>query len=305
MLRYAARRLLVTVLVVLAVSFLTFFLTQLAIDPAAALAGAESTAADIELIRRQHGLDQPVLTRYLAWVVTVLRGDLGMSLHYRQPAADLIAARLPVTALLATMAMALALAVAVPLGVAAALRPDSLVDRLALGLAVLGQALPTFWVGLMLIIAFGVKLGWMPISGSDTLANFVMPSVSLALFCLPALLRLTRAGMIDVLGAEYIRAAKARGLFPGRILFKHALRNAVMPLVSVAAVQFGYLLGGSIVTEQIFAMHGVGFLAWQAILVGDTAIIQAIVLLMTFIYAWLTFLADVLNAFFNPRIRLG
>ena len=305
MIQYILRRLAVTILVVLAVSILTFILTQLAVDPAAGLAGPESTAADIAQIRKQYGLDRPILIRYLDWAYAIVRGDLGMSLHYRQPAADMILTRLPVTAILAVSAMLVALAVAIPLGVLAALKQDSVIDRLAMALAVVGQAVPSFWFGLMLIIFFGVKLGWLPISGSDEPANYVMPSLSLALFLLPALLRLTRAGMIEVLGAEYIRAARARGLFPMRILFKHALRNAVMPLVSVAAVQFGYLLGGSIVTEQIFAMHGVGFLAWQAILAGDTAIIQAVVLMMTLIYALLTFMADVLNAYFNPRVRLG
>ncbi len=305
MLQYAAQRLFVTILVVLAVSFLTYLLTQLAVDPAIALAGPESSAADIELIRKQHGLDRPLIVRYFEWLGVLLQGDLGTSLHYRQPAAEMILVRLPVTITLAACAMSLALLIAIPLGVVAALRPDSLIDRFVLALAVVGQALPSFWFGLMLIIVFGVNLGWLPISGSDQATNFVMPSLALALFSLPALIRLTRSGMIDVLSAEYIRAAKARGLFPGRIMFKHALRNAVMPLISVAAVQLGYLLGGSIVTEQIFAMHGVGFLAWQAILVGDTAIIQAVALMMTVLYATLTLLADLLNAFLNPRVRLG
>ena len=212
---------------------------------------------------------------------------------------------MPVTLILAACAMGLALLIALPLGIAAALRPGGWVDRLALLLAIGGQALPSFWTALLLIIVFGVNLGWLPISGAETPAHFVMPSLTLALFTLPVLLRLTRAGMIETLQAEYVRAATARGLRPGAIILRHALRNAMMPLVAVAAVQFGYLLGGSIVTEQIFAMHGVGYLAWQAVLIGDTAIVQAIVLLMAVIYAALTFTADLLNIALDPRTRIA
>jgi peptide/nickel transport system permease protein len=303
-LRYALSRLVVTVAVLVTVSLLTFALTQAAVDPAAGLAGPDATARDIELLRRQHGLDRPWPERYLAWVGRVATGDLGQSLHYKQPVLTLILERLPTTMILAVAAIVAALLTAVPLGIAAALNPGGLVDRFTLMLAVLGQALPSFWTGLMLIVLFGVQLGWLPISGAEGPEHFVMPTITLAVFSLPVLLRLTRAGMIDVMSADYIRAARARGLLPRSIVWKHALRNAVMPLVAVAAVQFGYLLGGSIVTEQLFAMHGVGYLAWQAILIGDAAVVQAIVLLMALIYAVLTFAADVLNALFDPRIRM-
>lgn len=304
MLRYALSRLVVTGLVLVTVSLLTFVLTQAAVDPAAGIAGPDATARDIALVRQQYGLDRPLTERYLAWVGRLVTGDLGQSLHYKQPVLTLVLERLPTTVILAVAAITAALFVAVPLGMAAAIKPGGLVDRLTLLLAVLGQALPSFWTGLMMIVLFGVSLGWLPISGADSAEHFIMPTISLALFSLPVLLRLTRAGMIDVLSADYIRAARARGLLPGRIMWKHALRNAVMPLVAVTAVQFGYLLGGSIVTEQLFAMHGVGYLAWQAILIGDTAIVQAVVLLMALIYAVLTLAADLLNALFDPRIRM-
>jgi peptide/nickel transport system permease protein len=305
MLTYAAKRVLTALAVLVTVSILAFALTEASVDQAAALAGADATASDIARIRRDYGLDRPMPERYLAWAGRALRGDLGQSLHYKQPVMTLIAERMPVTAMLALSSIAFALLIALPLGIGGALAPGRLVDRLGVGVAVFGQAVPSFWTSLMLIVIFGVDLGWLPISGSDQAENFVMPTIALGLFTMPVLLRLTRAGMLDVLGSEYVRAARARGLRPARVVLKHALRNAAMPLVAVAAVQFGYLLGGSIVTEQIFAMHGVGYLAWQAILIGDTAIVQAIVLLMTFVYAVLTLGSDLLNAWFDPRIRMA
>ena len=305
MLRYAANRVLTAFAVLITVSILAFALTEASVDPAAALAGADATASDIARIRRDYGFDRPMPERYLAWAGRALRGDLGRSLHYKQPVMTLIAERMPTTAILALSAITLALAIALPLGIGGALAPGSLVDRLGMAVAVFGQAVPSFWTSLVLIVIFGVDLGWLPISGSDTPAAFVMPTIALGLFTMPVLLRLTRAGMLEVLGREYVRAARARGLRPARVVLKHALRNAAMPLVAVAAVQFGYLLGGSIVTEQIFAMHGVGYLAWQAILIGDTAIVQAIVLLMTLVYAVLTLGSDLLNAWFDPRIRIA
>lgn len=302
---HALRRLITTLAVLVVVSLLSFVLAEVTVDPAVGLAGAEATSTDIEVARRQHGLDRPWISRYLDWAGRAAAGDLGQSLHYKQPVARLILERMPVTLILAACAMGLALLIALPLGVAAALRPGGWVDRLALLLAIGGQALPSFWTALLLIVVFGVNLGWLPISGAETPAHFVMPALTLALFTLPVLLRLTRAGMIETLQTEYVRAATARGLRPGAIVLRHALRNAMMPLVAVAAVQFGYLLGGSIVTEQIFAMHGVGYLAWQAVLIGDTAIVQAIVLLMAVIYAALTFAADLLNAALDPRTRIA
>lgn len=305
MLRYAFSRLLLTVAVLLTVTLVAFVLTEVVVDPAAGLAGADASAAEIEQIRHEYGLDRPAPLRYATWLQRLAHGDLGQSLHYKQPVATLIAERLPVTVILAFSAMALALMLALPLGIVAALWPGGLLDRAALTLAVTGQALPSFWTGLMLIMLFGVTLGWLPVSGTESWRGYVLPSVTLALFTLPVLLRLTRAGMIDVLASDYVRAARARGLHSASVVLRHALRNAVMPLVAIGAVQLGYLLGGSIVTEQVFAMHGVGYLAWQAILIGDTAIIQAVVLLMAFFYAALTLAADLLNAVFDPRLRLG
>jgi peptide/nickel transport system permease protein len=219
--------------------------------------------------------------------------------------AGVVAERIPVTVTLGLCGLAFALFLAIPLGVAAAVRPNTWVDRLALTLSVLGQALPTFWFALMLMLLFGVLLRWLPISGSNTWAHFVLPSVALGYYASPALMRLTRAGMLEVLSSDYIRTARAKGLHPASVLFKHALRNAIIPVVSLAAVQFGFMLGGSIVIETVFALHGVGHLAWVSITRSDVTVVQAIVLLLSCFYVLLTLLADLLNAWLDPRIRVA
>jgi peptide/nickel transport system permease protein len=168
-----------------------------------------------------------------------------------------------------------------------------------------GQAMPSFWLALLGIVVFSVMLGWLPASGSGTAAQFVLPAMTLGIYAVPPILRLTRSGMIEVLRADYIRTARAKGLHRPRVLVKHALRNAIVPVVSVASVQFGYLLGGSVVVETIFAMHGIGYLAWEAISNDDLPVIQALILVTAFFYVILTLLADMLNAWLDPRIRLG
>ncbi|MGE0717427.1 MAG: ABC transporter permease [Alphaproteobacteria bacterium] len=305
MLVYTLKRLLLACLVVLTVSGITFILTNAAIDPAKALAGESATAGDIEAIRKAYGFDRPLIVQYADWLGSALTGELGESARMRRPVATLLAERLPVTMTLGLWALLFALTLSIPLGVVAALKPNSAVDRLALSLSVLGQALPTFWFALMMIILFGVLLRWLPISGSDTWMHFIMPAVALGYYATPAFMRLTRAGMIEVLASDYIRTARAKGLRPPTILFKHALRNAVIPVVSLAAVQFGFMLGGSVVIETIFALHGVGYLAWESISRSDIPVVQAIVLLISLFYIFLTFMADLLNAYLDPRIRVA
>ncbi len=202
------------------------------------------------------------------------------------------------------MALCFAVVVAIPLGVAAAIKPNSWLDRLALTIAVFGQAMPSFWFGLVLMILFGVSLRWFPISGSDTFAHMVLPAVALGYYATPAIMRLTRAGMLDVLASDYIRTARAKGLKTRSVLFKHGIRNAIIPVVSLASVQFGFMLGGSVVIETVFAIHGVGFLAWESIRRSDLPVVQAIVLMLSMIYVLLTLLSDVLNAALDPRIRV-
>ncbi len=306
MVAYAAKRLVLAVLVMLTVSAIVFAVTSRAMDPARALAGADALPADVANIRHAYGFDRPLPVQFLSWLAGAAHGDFGHSYALRdQTVIGLIADSLPVTTILATLALLLALLLAVPLGVLAALKPNSWTDRLALAVAVSGQAMPSFWFALLLIVVFGVDLRWLPTSGTDSWRGFVLPTVALAYFAAPALMRLIRSAMIDVLEADYIRTARAKGLRVRRILFRHALQNALVPVTALVAVQFGFLLGGSVVVETVFALHGIGFLAWQSIGRGDLPVLQAIVLLVSAGYVVLTFLADLGAAALDPRIRLG
>ena len=250
-------------LVALTVSFISFGLLYLSSDPAIAMAGETASDADIEAIRKLYGFDRPILVQYVDWLQRAISGDLGKSYYFRTDVSALIGERLPTTMTLGVSAITFAILFSVPLGVAAAIRPNSIIDRIALFLSVMGQALPSFWFALMLIILLSVNLRLLPTSGSDSWLHFVMPTVVLGYYAAPAIMRLTRTGMLEVLSTDYIRTARAKGLRPGVVLFKHALRNAIIPVVSLAAVQFGFMLGGSIVVETIFALHGAGFLAWS------------------------------------------
>ena len=235
MLIYTVKRFGMALLVMLAVSVVTFTLLRLSGDPAAAMAGESATAEDIEYVRKHYGFDRPLAVQYWDWGANALRGDFGVSIYLKQPVAQIIL--------------------------------DT--DRTALTIAVIGQAFPSFFFALILIYLFGVALRWLPITGTDTWLHYVMPAVTLGYYATPAIMRLTRAGMIEVLGSDYIRTARAKGMLPGIVLFKHALRNAIIPVVSLSAVQLGFMLGGSIVIETIFSMHGIGRLAWQSIQRSD------------------------------------
>ncbi|MEC9151915.1 MAG: ABC transporter permease [Pseudomonadota bacterium] len=304
MLIYTVKRFGMALLVMLAVSVVTFTLLRLSGDPAAAMAGESATAEDIEYVRKHYGFDRPLAVQYWDWGANALRGDFGVSIYLKQPVAQIILDKAPVTMKLGGIALTFALVLSIPLGVLAAMRPNTLTDRTALTIAVIGQAFPSFFFALILIYLFGVALRWLPITGTDTWLHYVMPAVTLGYYATPAIMRLTRAGMIEVLGSDYIRTARAKGMLPGIVLFKHALRNAIIPVVSLSAVQLGFMLGGSIVIETIFSMHGIGRLAWQSIQRSDFEMMQAIVLTIACFYIVLTFLADVLNAFLDPKIRV-
>ena len=304
MLRFVLGRLLMLALVALTVSFIGFGLLRLSGDLAAVLAGETASAADIARVAEQYGLDQPLYVQYLDWAGKALRGDLGTSLFTHEPVTDLILARIGVTIKLAFSALGIALIFAIPLGVLAALRKNTWVDHAVLIFSVLGQAIPSFWLGLLLIYLFGVVLRWLPISGSDTIAHFILPTITLALATMPTLMRLTRTGMVDALASDYIRTAWAKGLLPVPVLFKHALRNAILPVVSLSAVSLGFLLGGSVIVESVFAMNGIGLLAFDSIKRIDFPVVQSILVFLSFCYIFLTLLSDVINARLDPRITL-
>ncbi len=305
MIAFVLKRLISAFLTLLVVSIFIFLLAHLAGDPAIAIAGKESSAEDVERIRVHYGFDRPLIEQYVDWCARALVGDFGRSYHYQQSVSELMASRLPVTLILGVSALGFALLLSIPLGILAATRPDSLVDRVSLVIAVVGQALPTFWFALLMIVFFGVTLRWLPISGSEGWQSFVMPTIALGYFATPALMRLVRAGMIDALDSDYIRTARAKGLSQMSILLKHAFRNVMIPIVSLSAVQFGAMLSGSIVVEQIFALQGIGWLGYDATVRSDLPVVQAITLVIAVFYVVLTLAADLLNAVLDPRIRIN
>ncbi|MCC6009102.1 MAG: ABC transporter permease [Rhodobacteraceae bacterium] len=305
MARFLVSRLILSLLVALTVSVIGFSLMRLSGDLAMQLAGDQATTAEVERVAAQYGLDRPLVVQYFDWAGNMLRGDMGRSLFTNESVGKLIADRVGVTALLAAGSLLLAVGLGVPLGVVAAWRPNSLLDRAVLLVAVAGQAIPNFWFGLMAIFLFSVALGWLPVAGSQTAAHFVLPILTLGLSVLPQFARLTRSGVLETLESNYVRAARAKGISQTRILFRHALPNALLPIVSLAAVTLGFLLGGSVIVEAVFSLNGIGLLAYNAILVMDYPVVQAVVVFVSFVYILLTFMADILNARLDPRIRLG
>ena len=245
------------------------------------------------------------MVQYADWLGKLVQGNLGMSVYFKTEVAPLVFDKLQTTLMLGVAALAVALLISVPLGVLAAIYKNSWIDRLCLAVAVLGQALPNFFFALLLIMLFSIGLHWLPVSGSGTWQHLVMPALALGYYAAPAFMRLIRAGMIEVLGADYIRTARAKGLPPSTVIFKHALRNAIVPVVALAAVQLGFLLGGSVVIETIFALDGLGYLAYQSITYKDFPVMQVIVLLLSVIYILLTLASDIANAWLDPRIRVA
>jgi len=305
MLEYVMKRLALALAVGVFVSALSFFLLYASGDPATAILGPSATQADIDNVRHMYGFDRPVIVQYVDWLWRAMQGNFGWSYFLRVPVESILLQRLPVTLLLGVCSITFALVLAIPLGIAAALRPNSLIDRFALLLSVVGQAMPSFWFALILISTFSVAYPILPVSGSSTWQHFVLPTVVLGYYAMPAIMRLTRSGMIDVLDSDYIRTARSKGLSSNQIIFKHALRNAIVPVVSLAAAQFGFMLAGSVVVETVFAIQGAGRLAWESILRGDIPTMQAVILVFSLTYVVLTLLADLLNAWLNPRMRLG
>jgi ABC-type dipeptide/oligopeptide/nickel transport systems, permease components len=302
---YILKRFGLALLVALTVSFISFSLLFMAGDPAVAIAGENASSEDIALVNARYGFDRPMIVQYGDWLGSAVTGDLGRSWYFDMSVTELIADRLTVTMKLGLFAITLALAVAIPLGVAAAANPNSIIDRFALFLSVVGQAIPSFWFGLILIVIFSIKMRLLPASGNETWQHFVLPTIVLGYYATPAIMRLTRAGMMEVLSSDYIRTARAKGLRTRKVMFKHALRNAIIPVVSLAAVQMGFMLGGSIVVETVFALHGAGYLAWESIARNDLPTMQALILIFSTFYILFTFLADVLNAWLDPRLRVG
>jgi len=303
MLSYALRRLIIGVLVMFVVSGITFTLTNAAIDPARAIAGEGATSDDVEAIRKSYGFDRALAARYVAWLGQALQGDLGSSYRQRRPVVDVIMERLPVTLKLGGLALAFALVLSIPLAIAAALRPNSWIDRIALLFALFGQAMPTFWFALLGIVVFSVNLRWLPASGSGTTAHFILPAIALGYYAAPTLMRLMRAGMIDVLASDYIRTARAKGLGERAVLYRHALRNALIPIITLAALDLPYIFTGAVLVETIFSWPGMGRLYYQSAVERDYPLLMAVLIIGAAFIILSNLLADVLYAMLDPRVR--
>jgi len=306
MLNYIIRRLFQAIAICLIISMLSFFLIFLNTDPALVLLPPEVETADIETFREQMGFNRPVIIQYLDFLQKiVLHGDFGVSFKAKVPTTQLIAERFPTTLKLTIIALFLVNIVAIPVGIISAIKRYSVIDNLATLSALIGQAMPLYWLGLMLMIVFGVWLGWLPISGSGSLAHMVLPSITLAAWILPLNMRLVRSGILDTMSQDYIRTARAKGLRERTVFFKHALKNAAIPLVTVLALQFSLFLGGAVVTETVFALPGLGRLAVDAIRSGDYPVVQGIVILFAGIVVMGNLIGDIVAAFIDPRIKLS
>ncbi len=303
MIQFVSRRLLQAAVVVFLALTAVFSLQFLAGDPVKLFLPTDTTTKQIEEFRELLGLNDPWPVQYARFMRGALRGDFGNSLRQGEPALRLVLERFPATLSLSGVAMLLSLVIAIPVGVISAARRNSWFDHLGIGATVLGQAIPGFWLGLMLIYVFAVWLNILPTSGRGTWLHYIMPSITLAAFVAARFARLTRSMMLDVLGQDYIRTARAKGLAPPRVLYKHALKNASLPIVTLLALQLGQLLGGAVITETIFAWPGVGRFLVQALLNRDFPVVLVGVFLTAVLYSLLNLLADMAYAWLNPRIR--
>lgn len=303
--RYLAKRLLATLPILLGVTALVFLMRVLVPgDPIDVMTFGQYATPEVKAeLRREYGLDKPVLVQYQIFLSRLVRGDLGSSIRTRQPVAWELAARYPRTLRLAAASMVIAITLGLLLGIAAAVRRDTWVDMLAMVIATLGLSMPSFWLGLVFIRVFGVHLGILPIMGSEGWTHLIMPSVTLGLIFSAILARLTRSSMLEVLGQDYIRTARAKGLRSGVVIWRHALKNAAIPILTIAGLQFGILLGGAFVVETVFSYPGIGDMAVKSILFRDFPMIQGITLLVAVTTVAVNVAVDVLYAIVNPQVR--
>lgn len=303
---FLIRRVLLTIPVLLGVSTLTFFLLHMIPgDPVDIMLGDQAAAVDKAALRSELGLDRALSEQYVNFLMGLPRLDLGKSLHSKRPVADEIFERLPATIELSFAAMALAILIGVPTGVWAATRQGRWLDRLVMGGSVLGLSVPSFWLGPMLILVFAIQLDFLPVSERGGLDHLVLPSLTLSIGLTAVLAQMTRASVLTVLREDYIRTARAKGASPLRLYFRHALQNALMPLITVVGLQFGALLTGTVIIETIFDWPGVGTLLYQAIQQRNYPVVQGCVLLIAFIYVLVNFITDLAYSWADPQVRIS
>ncbi|HEY8242727.1 MAG TPA: ABC transporter permease [Casimicrobiaceae bacterium] len=312
MLGFLARRLLATIPVMAIVAVLVFSMLRMTPgDPASIIAGAAATSADVAGIREKLGLDRPIVEQFAIWIGNLLRGDFGESFFFKKTVASLVADRIEPTLALATLTMILSIVIAVPLGVVAAYKQGTWVDRVVMGFSVLGFSVPVFVIGYVLIYLFAIELAWLPVQGYQPLRDgfwgflqrLILPSITLSVIYIALIARITRTSVLEVLGEDYIRTARAKGLPRSTVLMRHALRNAAVPIVTVIGIGVALLIGGVVVTESVYSIPGLGRLTVDAVLARDYPTVQAVILLFSFVYVLLNLLVDVAYTFLDPRIR--
>ncbi len=288
-----------------AISLIVFSLVRLTGDPVLLFLPPDSPTSEVERLRRELGFDDPLAVQYGRFLRSALAGDVGFSLKHQEPALRVVLDRLPATLELAAASMLLTLTIALPAGIVSAVKRNSWLDRLVMAGVVFGQSMPTYWIGIMLILLVSVWAGLLPPFGRGSLAHLVLPSVTLALFFTARIARLTRSGMLNVLRTDYVRTARAKGLDASAVVLKHALRNGALPIVTIIGIEFGTLLGGTVITETVFAWPGLGRLAVDAISARDYPVVQTIVLLVSAMFVSINLVVDVLYRFIDPRVELG
>ena len=301
---YLLRRFLQSLLVLLGVSFVVFAILFLTGDPALVLLPPDASVEDIAKFRQHMGFNDPFLVQYGRFLAGALRGNFGQSVRHGEPAFDLVLERMPATFELSGAALALALCLSIPAGIISAVRRNSVLDYVSTVIALLGQSMPTFWLGIMLILLFSVQFNVLPSSGRGGWQHILLPAVTLGLFTTARITRLTRSGMLEVLGQDYIRTARAKGVSGRPVVWKHALKNAAIPIVTIVGIELGTLLGGSVITETIFAWPGVGRLSVQAIANRDYPVVQAAVFLLATTFVLVNLVVDIVYTYLDPRIRL-
>jgi ABC-type dipeptide/oligopeptide/nickel transport system permease component len=302
---YILKRLFHSIFVLVGISLVVFIILHLTGDPAALLMPMDATPEQVAQFRQEMGFNDPIIVQYWRFFKGTLRGDFGMSFRHDQPALELVVERMPATIQLTLAAMVIALFVAIPVGIFSAIRRNSLLDHIGMTGALLGQSTPVFWLGIMLILIFSVTLQWFPSSGRGEIQNLVLPAITLGMFTMARTARMMRSSMLEVLGQEYMKTAKAKGLNPGMVILKHALKNAAIPVVTIIGMELGTLLGGAVITETIFAWPGVGRLAVQAIYNRDYPVVQAAVFLLASIFVLVNLAVDLLYTYLDPRVKLG
>lgn len=302
MVKYVLRRLFHSIFMILGITIIIFVITNVLGDPVALMMEPDATQKQYEMLRRELGLERPYHVQYFLFLKKLAQGNFGRSFQFEEPAFSLVMQHLPATIELTMASLLFAASVAIPVGIISAVKPYSLLDKIGRLFALAGQSAPGFWLGIMAILLFGVKLRILPISGRDGLSHLILPAVTLGFYAMAAIMRLTRSAMLDVLDSDYIRTARIKGLAESKVVLKHGLKNALIPVITIISLFMGRLLGGAVITETIFAWPGMGRLAVQAIQASDFPVVQAVVFSMSVMFIFINLSVDILYCWIDPRI---